>query len=124
LKGDDPVFGLVMPEGDTYLHGEERRLFYVALTRARRSVAMFTVTARNSPFLTELAKDGVVMVTDMKGEPIQEERCPVCQHGVVLQRTGKFGDFKSCSGFPRCKYKPGKPRRQGARQPKLTRRRY
>lgn len=124
LKGDDPVFSLVMPEGDTYLHGEERRLFYVALTRARRSVAMFTVTARNSPFLAELVKDGVVMVTDMKGEPIQEERCPVCQHGVVLQRTGKFGDFKSCSCFPRCKYKPEKPRRQGAQQPKLTRRRY
>ncbi|MGP5445942.1 UvrD-helicase domain-containing protein, partial [Pseudomonas helleri] len=124
LKGDDPVFSLVMPEGDTYLHGEERRLFYVALTRARRSVAMFTVTARNSPFLAELAKDGVVMVTDMKGEPIQEERCPVCQHGVVLQRTGKFGDFKSCSGFPRCKYKPDKPKLQGTRQPKLTRRPY
>lgn len=124
LKGNDPVFNLVMPEGDTYLHGEERRLFYVALTRARRSVAMFTVTARNSPFLAELAKDGVVMVTDMKGEPIQEERCPVCQHGVVLQRTGKFGDFKSCSGFPRCKYKPDKPKRQGTRQPKLTHRPY
>lgn len=124
LKGDDPVFGLVMPEGDTYLHGEERRLFYVALTRARRSVVMFTVTARNSPFLAELAKDGVVMVTDMKGEPIKEERCPVCQHGVVLQRSGKFGDFKSCSGFPRCKYKPDKPKRQGTRLPKLNRRLY
>ncbi|WP_372239155.1 topoisomerase DNA-binding C4 zinc finger domain-containing protein [Pseudomonas putida] len=59
-----------------------------------------------------------------KREPIQEEQCPVCQHGVVLQRTGKFGDFKSCSGFPRCKYKPGKPKRHGARQPKLTRRPY
>ncbi|PMZ72320.1 hypothetical protein C1X65_20935 [Pseudomonas sp. FW305-70] len=123
LKGDDPVFSLVMPKGDTYLHGEERRVFYVALTRARRSVAMFTVTARNSPFLTEMVKDGVVMVTDINGEPIQEERCPVCLHGVVLQRTGKFGDFKSCSGFPRCKYKPEKPRRHGSQQTKLTRRR-
>ncbi|WLG59615.1 UvrD-helicase domain-containing protein [Pseudomonas extremorientalis] len=115
-KGDDPVFSLVMPEGDTYLHSEERRLFYVALTRARRSVAMFTVSARNSPFLTEMVKDGVVTVTDMKGEPIEEERCPVCQHGVVLHRTGKFGDFKSCSAFPRCKYKPAKPTKKGVRQ--------
>lgn len=109
LKGDDPVFGLVMPEGDGYLHAEERRLFYVALTRARRSVIMYTVTARNSPFLTELVTDGVVAVTDIKGEPIREERCPVCKHGVLIQRTGKFGDFTSCSGFPRCKYKPKKP---------------
>lgn len=49
---------------DWYGDGEERRLFYVALTRARRSVAMFTVSARNSPFLKELVKDGVVTVTD------------------------------------------------------------
>ncbi|WP_054989526.1 UvrD-helicase domain-containing protein [Pseudomonas coronafaciens] len=123
VKGDDPVFGLVMPEGDTYLHGEERRLFYVALTRARRSVAMFTVSARNSPFLTELVSDGVVTITNMKGEPIQEERCPVCQQGVVLHRTGKFGDFKSCSGFPRCKYKPLKSRKPSVRQPSFKPRR-
>lgn len=114
VKGDDPVFGLVMPEGDTYLHGEERRLFYVALTRARRSVAMFTVAARNSPLLTELTNDGVVTVTDMKGQPIEEERCPACQHGVVLLRSGKFGDFKSYSGFPLCKYKPEKPNKKRA----------
>ncbi len=115
LKGDDPVFGLVMPEGDGYLYAEERRLFYVALTRARRSVIMYTVTARNSPFLTELVTDGVVAVTDIKGEPIREERCPVCKHGVLIQRTGKFGDFTSCSGFPRCKYKPKKTKAKEAR---------
>lgn len=122
LKGDDPVFGLVMPEGDTYLHGEERRLFYVALTRARRSVAMFTVSARNSPFLTELVKDGVVTVTDIKGEPIQEEHCPVCEHGVMLLRTGKFGDFKSCSGYPRCKHKPKIPKAKACKKAGFSRR--
>ncbi|MGL6550655.1 UvrD-helicase domain-containing protein [Aeromonas hydrophila] len=115
LKGDDPVFGLVMPDGDEYLHAEERRLFYVALTRARRSVVMYTVTARNSPFLTELVEDGVVAVTDIKSNPIHEERCPACKHGVLIQRTGKFGDFTSCSGFPRCKYKPQKPKNRDLR---------
>ncbi|MNE75744.1 DNA helicase IV [compost metagenome] len=105
---------MVMPEGDGYLHAEERRLFYVALTRARRSVIMYTVTARNSPFLTELVTDGVVAITDIEGEPIREERCPVCKHGVLIQRTGKFGDFTSCSGFPRCKYKPKKTKAKEA----------
>ncbi|MFP3677199.1 UvrD-helicase domain-containing protein [Pseudomonas sp. SIMBA_041] len=106
LKGDDPVFGLVMPEGDTFKHGEERRLFYVALTRARRSVAMFTVSGRCSPFLDELVKDGAVTITSIKGEAVQEDRCPVCKVGVIVERTGKYGDFKSCSNFPRCKFKP------------------
>lgn len=62
------------------------------------------------------------MVTNMKGEPTQRERCLVCQYGVMPQRTGRFGDFKSFSGFPRCKCKPDEQRRKGARQPKLTRR--
>ena len=117
LKSDDPVFGLVMPEGDTFKYGEERRLFYVALTRARRSVAMFTVAGRCSPFLDELVRDVAVTITDTKGEAIQEERCPACKLGVIVERTGKFGDFKSCSNFPRCKFKP---RKNIPSQPKRT----
>ncbi|VXB17092.1 UvrD-helicase domain-containing protein [Pseudomonas sp. 8O] len=108
LKGDDQVFGLVMPEGDYYLHGEERRLFYVALTRARRSVAMFTVKGQCSPFLDELVKDGKVTITCIKGEQVKEDRCPVCKYGVILARTGPYGDFRSCSNYSRCKYKPKK----------------
>jgi len=41
-RADDPVLAMAMPAGDDYPQGEERRLFYVALTRARCSVAMFT----------------------------------------------------------------------------------
>jgi len=35
---DDPVLSLAMAQADPYPHAEERRLFYVALTRARRGV--------------------------------------------------------------------------------------
>ena len=35
-KEDDPLLRLALPEGDDFPHAEERRLFYVALTRARR----------------------------------------------------------------------------------------
>lgn len=34
---DDPVLQLAMPSDDAYVHAEERRLFYVAMTRARFS---------------------------------------------------------------------------------------
>ncbi|WPN49876.1 topoisomerase DNA-binding C4 zinc finger domain-containing protein [Pseudomonas sp. P8_241] len=30
----------------------------------------------------------------------------MCKVGVIVERTGKYGDFKSCSNFPRCKFKP------------------
>lgn len=37
---DDPVLDLVLPEPEKFDHAEERRLFYVALTRARHSVTV------------------------------------------------------------------------------------
>ncbi|MBB3277342.1 DNA helicase-4 [Pseudoxanthomonas sp. OG2] len=105
-RTDDPVLALAMPEGDTFPLGEERRLFYVALTRARRSVAMFTARGQCSTFLRELEEDGAVMLTDTEGKAVQEENCPACKQGVLVLRTGPYGEFRSCSNFPSCSYKP------------------
>lgn len=95
-----------MPEGDTFPLGEERRLFYVALTRARRSVAMFTVRGQCSTFLRELEDDRAVVITDTDGQAIKEASCPACKQGVLVLRTGPYGEFRSCSNFPACNYKP------------------
>ncbi|MHC1651762.1 UvrD-helicase domain-containing protein [Stenotrophomonas maltophilia] len=111
LRSDDPVLSLAMPDGDTYPLSEERRLFYVALTRARRSVVMFTLLGKRSPFLDELVEDGAVKVTNLSGEAINEERCPVCKVGVFVDRTGPHGAFRSCSGYPLCHNKPKGGRR-------------
>lgn len=32
------------------------------------------------------------------------EKCPDCQDGEIVIRTGKFGKFLSCSTYPDCKY--------------------
>ncbi|WP_414495386.1 UvrD-helicase domain-containing protein [Stenotrophomonas maltophilia] len=111
LRSDDPVLSLAMPDGDTYPLSEERRLFYVALTRARRSVVMFTLLGKRSPFLDELVEDGAVKVTNLSGEAINEERCPVCKVGVFVDRNGPHGAFRSCSGYPLCHNKPKGGRR-------------
>lgn len=111
VKGDDSVLELVMPAGDTFQHSEERRLFYVALTRARRSVAMFTVMGKSSPFLDEMVKEGSVKVTSIRGEPIKEDRCPVCKRGVIVARQGPYGEFRSCSSYPMCGHKPKQQRK-------------
>ncbi|RDZ27459.1 UvrD-helicase domain-containing protein [Lysobacter silvisoli] len=108
-RTDDPVLALAMPEGDTFPLGEERRLFYVALTRARRTVAMFTAKGQCSTFLRELEEDGAVVLTDTEGKAVQEETCPACKQGVLVLRTGPYGEFRSCSNFPLCGYKPPRP---------------
>jgi DNA helicase-4 len=106
MRTDDPVLSLAMPDGDNFPLGEERRLFYVALTRARRAVAMFTAKGQCSTFLRELEEDGALIFTDTDGEAIKEKACPACKQGVLVPRTGPHGEFHSCSNFPFCRYKP------------------
>ena len=51
---DDPVLQLAMPAAETFAMAEERRLFYVALTRANRQVRLYTSLEKPSRFITEL----------------------------------------------------------------------
>ena len=114
---DDPVLHLAMPAPDTYEHAEERRLFYVALTRARRAVTLIADPHRMSPFVVELIDDGQVTVDGNVGRdgigettglecggfaPVQV--CPECRKGTLLPRKGRYGQFLGCSSFPRCTY--------------------
>ena len=54
---DDSLLNLVLPEPETFAHAEERRLFYVALTRARHSVTILSDREAPSAFATELLED-------------------------------------------------------------------
>lgn len=93
-----------MPAGDTYPDREERRLFYVGLVRARRTVVMFTVRREVSPLLGGLLQERAVELTPLGGQ------CPVCKVGVFVERVGRNGPFRSCSSYPDCENKPRKLR--------------
>ncbi|MCY0389912.1 UvrD-helicase domain-containing protein [Robbsia sp. Bb-Pol-6] len=105
---DDPLLALAMPNSDDFPLGEERRLFYVALTRARRTVALLTVRGQRSAFLDELMKQEAVTLTDVDGKPIADRSCPACKTGAIVTKTGPYGEFESCSNYPSCEYKPKK----------------
>lgn len=51
---DDPILGNLLHEGETYENAEERRLFYVALTRARHQVYLLHNPHNQSKFLKEI----------------------------------------------------------------------
>lgn len=90
---DHPIIDLFLGFNDNYEYSEERRLFYVALTRAKQKVWLLVETANKSVFTREL---------ESKWKPeIKAEffTCPDCG-GRLIKRTNKNGDsFLGCSNY-------------------------
>ncbi len=76
---DDSLLELVLPKHEPFEHAEERRVFYVALTRARKSVAIIAPEDRPSPFVVELLEDEGYDVAEI-GD-IQRRRYPCSRCG-------------------------------------------
>ena len=100
---DDPVLDLAMSDADDFKHAEERRLFYVALTRARRDVLLIAVDRNESSFVVELIEDGLVAVVGEDPEA-PALTCPTCHEGMLVLRSGPYGEFLGCTSFPRCRH--------------------
>lgn len=101
---DDPVLLLAMPGGDSFEDAEERRLFYVALTRAKSTVTLITVAHKQSPFVAELVRDHKLKILSAHGVETASEVCPACRHGFLVLRKGKYGPFYGCSRYPKCRH--------------------
>lgn len=104
---DDPLMRLILGESDQYPDAEERRLFYVALTRARRRAVVLAQDGPVSLFSRELAGDEYrpwVEVLDLRTES-RLPSCPGCRDGHLVTRTGPHGAFYGCTNFPHCLHK-------------------
>lgn len=101
---DDPVLSLAMPDEDVYPAAEERRLFYVALTRAKCAVLLLTIAGKESSFVLELVTEHGVRISNPAGLVISRELCPACRKGYMVQRKSTFGQFFGCSRFPACRH--------------------
>lgn len=105
---DDPVLNIVIPESDDYLDAEERRLFYVALTRTRGTIFLLGDIYHKSPFLEEIHTDNEDKVYFLNDPKIKLVNCPECKIGLLKKRTSsnnsKDKHFYGCSNFPRCEY--------------------
>ena len=164
---DDPLLTMVSPEAEPFEHAEERRVMYVALTRARRSVTILSSAASRSVFVEELEADptyGLALTQEASaiaavphtcpecegrlvqvpkqdgsvyyrcehadfcgtqmspcatcgvGLPVRtsgaaeassacgqtHDLCPACPIGWLIERTGRYGVFKSCVRYPEC----------------------
>ena len=100
---DDPLLYLILARDDNYENAEERRLFYVALTRARYHVYLLAEGGPPSPFVMELYRDR----SDIKvfgREPDADVLCTACETGHFILRTNSASGkrFFGCSNYPYC----------------------
>ena len=87
---DDPLLSLVSPEEEAFQNAEERRVMYVAMTRARHTLTILASNARPSSFVTELKKDPAYGTLAPPGVELKEHGCGECG-GRLLGVTGKDG---------------------------------
>lgn len=106
---DDPLLHMVMPAPELFSNAEERRLFYVALTRARHKVYLFGGKFTPSNFLDEVKNmnSSSCILNDevqISKKTSDIKLCPKCKIGHLSARKGKYGIFLGCSNFPSCEY--------------------
>ena len=74
LIEDDPILDFVLSKSETYPFAEERRLFYVAMTRARMKMYVLYDQKRPSPFIGEF------LLRIERGSYL----CPRCLEGKMV----------------------------------------
>ena len=93
---DDPILDYVLSRSDSYDHAEERRVFYVAITRAKRASYVLFDKQYPSLFVTELG--GVKEQDDTGGRT-----CPRCGKGKLMftkdgyAKNGHFYTVQRCT---------------------------
>ena len=99
---DDPILSLLLSDNEEFQFAEERRLFYVALTRTKNEVVLF-IPPDVSLFAHELMADNVYLLHAADGK-INTTNCPYCRTGklVIRQNAQQAAQFLGCSHFPQC----------------------
>lgn len=103
---DDPVLKYVVNVDNNIEYAEERRLFYVALTRTKNRVYIVTPKERPSEFVVELVNDykGVRVDGELMLDTqhiTESKRCPICGYPLQLRYKKAYGlKLWICSNEP------------------------
>lgn len=106
---DDPIMKLVIKEDESMNYAEERRLFYVALTRTKNKVYIVSPMYHTSEFILELkeAHPNIPLYGDALSPTRENEikyKCPICGYPLQKRKSKlkKFDDKSLwiCSNDP------------------------
>ena len=103
---DDNVLKLLLGKKDNFQYAEERRLFYVAITRTKSIVYLLSEKNRSSSFIQEIKNKCYIIEDDSALKEENNYLCPWCKSGHLVIRTSTVDGkpFYGCSNFPYCSY--------------------
>lgn len=103
---DDNILTLLLGKRDTFEYAEERRLFYVALTRTKSIVYLLSEKGKTSRFIQEIKSKCYIIEDESQEKEVQEYLCPWCKSGHLVVRQSEVDRklFYGCSNFPYCTY--------------------
>ena len=100
---DDPLLELVLSRSDSFAYAEERRLFYVAITRTKGQTFILMNAKKPSEFLKDI--DAYIIGDNSVQVAEQQIACPKCKTGHLIKKVGPNRKvFYGCSNFPLCDY--------------------
>ena len=93
----------MLPSKDKHIHAEERRLFYVALTRAKETVRIVKPKKYFSTFAKEILNFEKIKQFGLE-EDFQSIECPICGGNMQLKKNPSGKQFWGCENYPICKH--------------------
>ena len=94
---NDPIMEMIGTKDREFEFSEERRLFYVALTRTKNRVYIVAPFNKPSVFLKELSKHPNVFVRDKDLFADKKARCPLCYSPLVKCDHAPIFNLYVCS---------------------------
>lgn len=108
---DDPIMKLVITDSDEFEYAEERRLFYVSLTRTENRVYIITPEHKASKFVLELMENFTTIkvkgnIPNKSNDLYIENKCPICGYPLqyrkskIYDNNGRALSLYICSNDP------------------------
>jgi DNA helicase IV len=98
---DDPLLSLVSPEEEAFQNAEERRVMYVAMTRARHTLTILASNARPSSFVTELG-DPAYGLSGPYGVEERTHTCGECGGRLLFMPSQEGRPWYRCEHIELC----------------------
>jgi len=92
------------PDAEPFENAEERRVMYVALTRARKTVTLMSSASKQSAFVSELLDDPEYAVVGQEEQEQQAHQCGECGGSLLAVPTKDGRIWYRCEHTALCGY--------------------